>query len=87
MGKSPSKLPSKDEAQLDFGVAVRRLRDTRKFTQEELAELSDVHVTYISQIERGLKNLSLYNIHRIAHALGVTPGSLIDSASQHTKSR
>ncbi len=87
MGKSTSKLQSKEEAQLGFGVAVRRLRDARKLTQEELAELSDVHVTYVSQIERGLKNLSLYNIHRLAHALSVTPGTLVDSASLNHKSR
>jgi len=34
-------------------------------------------VTYISQIERGLKNVSLFNIHRLAYALGVAPSELL----------
>lgn len=80
MGKSPTKLPSKDEAQLGFGVAIRQLRDARELTQEQLAEFSDMHVTYVSQIERGLKNLSLFNIYRLAHALKVSPGALLDAA-------
>jgi transcriptional regulator with XRE-family HTH domain len=82
MRKSPTKLPSKEEIQLGFGAAVRRLRDSKELTQEQLAELSDVHVTYVSQIERGLKNLSLFNIHRIAHALGVSAGNLLLEAER-----
>lgn len=49
-------------------------------TQEQLAEFSEMHVTYISQIERGIKNLSLFNIVRISHALGVSPGDLFAAA-------
>lgn len=81
MPKSTSKLASKEDVQLRFGVAVRAFRDARKLTQEQLAEFSDMHVTYISQIERGLKNVSLFNIHRLAHALGVAPADLLGSVS------
>lgn len=80
MGKSSTKLPSKEEAQYCFGAAVRQLRDSLELTQEQLADLTDVHVTYVSQVERGKKNLSLFNIHRIAHALGVSTGALLDAA-------
>lgn len=82
MRKSSAKLPSKEQVQRGFGLAVRNLRDAKELTQEQLAELSDMHVTYVSQIERGLKNLSLFNVHRIAHALGVSAGELLNSADQ-----
>lgn len=80
MGKWIAKLPSKDAALHGFGVAVRHLREEQQLTQEQLAEFSEMHVTYISQIERGIKNLSLFNIVRISHALGVSPGDLFVAA-------
>ena len=80
MPKSTSKLASKEDVQWQFGVTVRRLRDARELTQEQLADFSDMHVTYISQIERGLKNVSLFNIHRLAHALGVAPSELLSAS-------
>jgi len=76
MGKWIAKLPSKDVALHGFGAAVRKLREDKELTQEQLAEFSEMHVTYISQIERGIKNLSLFNIVRVAHALGVSPAEL-----------
>ena len=80
MGKWIAKLPSKDVALHSFGAAVRKLREDKELTQEQLAEFSEMHVTYISQIERGIKNLSLFNIVRIAHALGVSPAELFTVA-------
>jgi len=47
-------------------------------SQEELAEAAGVHRTYAGMIERGEKNVAIYNIERIAVALGVRPGSLLD---------
>lgn len=80
MGKWIAKLPSKDAALHGFGAAVRKLREDKELTQEQLAEFSEMHVTYISQIERGIKNLSLFNIVRVAHALGVSPADLFTAA-------
>jgi transcriptional regulator with XRE-family HTH domain len=79
MPKTPAKPASKEEVQQRFGMAVRTFRDACQLTQEQLADFSDMHVTYISQIERGLKNVSLFNIHRIAGALGVAPGELLNA--------
>jgi len=70
---------------LNFGLAVRTFRDERKLTQEQLADFSDMHVTYISQIERGLKNVSLFNIHRLAHALNVAPSELLSPSHGRTR--
>ena len=60
-----------------FGKAVRRLRLTRQLSQEELAELAGIHRTYIGDVERGTRNISLINMGRIAQALGVPLSRLI----------
>lgn len=46
-------------------------------TQEEIAERSGLHVSYIAQVERGERNLSLTNILRVADALDLDPGDLV----------
>ena len=61
----------------EFGRRVRSQRDTLGLTQEQLAELSGLHWTYVSQVERGERNIALTNILRIAEALGTDPGDLI----------
>jgi len=61
-----------------FAGNVRRLRKERGLSQEELAEAAGVHRTYVGMIERGEKNVTIYNIERIAIALDVPPGSLLE---------
>ena len=55
-----------------FGTTVRALRKQLGFSQETLSERSDLHRTYVSDIERGKRNVSLENIERLAHALNVS---------------
>lgn len=59
---------SKD-IQRQFGELIRKARKSRDLTQEELAEKAKLHFTYIGQIERGKRNPSLINIHKIMRAL------------------
>lgn len=54
-----------------FGQAVKTIRMEKGISQEKLAELVDLHRTYISDIERGGRNVSLVNIYRIAEGLDV----------------
>jgi transcriptional regulator with XRE-family HTH domain len=54
-----------------FGHNVQKFRKAKGWSQEELAEKSSLHRTYIGSIERNERNVSLINIQRIAHALGV----------------
>ncbi len=54
-----------------FGKNVRKHREKQNITQEKLAELCDLHRTYIGGIERGERNVSLENIDKIATALAV----------------
>lgn len=59
-----------------FGRRIRELRLKRKLSQEKLAELCDIHVTYLGGIERGTRNVALVNIVKIARGLKVKPGDL-----------
>ena len=62
-----------------FAANVRRRRLELKFSQEELAEKAGVHRTYVGMLERGEKNVTIYNIERIAKALKVDAASLISN--------
>lgn len=55
----------------DFGKRLRKLREEKGWTQEELADKAGMHFTYIGQIERGVRNPSLINLYKLARALGV----------------
>jgi transcriptional regulator with XRE-family HTH domain len=60
-----------------FGDQVRTLRKARGLSQEQLAERTGLHRTYIGGIERGERNVSLINIVRLANALEVSPSDLL----------
>jgi len=64
-------LRFEDRTIRDFALRVRELRTARSLSQEKLAEGAGIHRTYLGGIELGLRNPSLRNIARIAHALGV----------------
>ena len=61
-----------------FGFSVKKQRKAKGLTQETLAEKADLDPTYLSDIERGTRNLSVKNVVRIAKALGVTPAKLME---------
>ena len=63
-----------------LGDAVRRGRKSLALSQEDFAELCDLHRTYVGQIERGEKNVSFINILRFSKALRLKPSVLFDSA-------
>ena len=59
-----------------FGEAVRGWRKLLGISQEELAERADLHRTYVSDVERGTRNLSLESIERLARALEISVSAL-----------
>lgn len=63
-----------------FGMAVRRRRTEAGLTQEGLAEKAKLHPTYISMIERGVRNPTLEASSQIADALKVSLPDLISEA-------
>lgn len=62
---------------IKFGKKVKAIRLEKDMSQADLAKLLDVHVTYISGIERGLRNMSLKNLEKLAKALKVPIEELI----------
>jgi transcriptional regulator with XRE-family HTH domain len=60
-----------------FGQAIKRLRLKNGLSQERLAELAEIHRTYIGDVERGTRNIALVNMSRIAQALGIRLSRLI----------
>lgn len=60
-----------------FAANVRERRLALNLSQEELAERTGVHRTYIGMLERGEKNVTIYNIERVAAALEVEPHNLL----------
>ena len=65
-----------------FGIVLREIRVLIGISQEELALKSGFHRTYISMLERGLKNPSLTTIFRLCSALDTKPNELIILVSQ-----
>ena len=61
-----------------IGNKIREIRKQRGFSQEELAFRCGLHRTYISDIERGDRNVSIKNIEKIANALKVKPSKLLE---------
>ncbi|MCK2037588.1 helix-turn-helix domain-containing protein [Microbacterium sp. SSW1-49] len=55
-----------------FGERLRALRADRGWSQEHLAHEASLDRTYVSGVERGVRNVSLDNIHKLAAALGVS---------------
>jgi transcriptional regulator with XRE-family HTH domain len=68
---------TKDRIKRHFGRRIRRLRKERGLSQEDLALACDLDRSYIGGVERGERNVSLVNIHRIAGALDVEPAELL----------
>lgn len=59
-----------------FGYVVKARREELAMTQEDLAEKAGIHRTYVSDVERGSRNLSLLNIERLGQALSISLADL-----------
>ena len=59
------------------GKRIRAYRNLQGLTQEDLAERAGLHDTYIGQVERGEKNLTIKSLGKIASALGVAASDLL----------
>lgn len=71
-------MHNSDLVKRQFGERLRTLRKERQLSQEDFAELTQLHRTYIGGIERGERNVSLLNIVQIARALEITPSQLLE---------
>lgn len=57
---------------------IRKIRKSNGLSQEKLADLCGLHRTYIGSVERSERNITIENLDRIAHALGVDTRDLIE---------
>ncbi|MDB5409652.1 MAG: family transcriptional regulator [Rhodospirillales bacterium] len=64
------------------GLNVRKFRLQRAWSQEQLAFECDLHRTYVSGVERGIRNPTILILNKIATALQVSPGKLLDDLSE-----
>ena len=65
-----------------FGAVLRKKRLGKKFTQETLSIDSGLSRAYISELEMGHKDPSLYTIFKLASALKIKPSSIIDEVER-----
>ncbi|WP_374510453.1 helix-turn-helix domain-containing protein [Niveibacterium sp.] len=65
-------------ARLTFAHNLRKVRTSQGISQEKLADLCDLHRTYVSSVERGERNITVDNMERLAVALGVDIRELLN---------
>lgn len=70
------------DIQKQVGARVRELREKKGLSQETLADLCNLHRTYVGLIERGERNLSLRTLEVIAGGLGVAVSELFSGLEQ-----
>ena len=61
-----------------FSQRLRQVRKQKKMTQQELAEAASLHLTYVGHLELGKYHPTLYTVWKLAKALGVSVGDLVD---------
>ncbi|MBX3738919.1 MAG: helix-turn-helix transcriptional regulator [Candidatus Didemnitutus sp.] len=71
---------SASKASINLGKTVRELRVRAKKSQMALAEDTDLSLTYISEIERGKRSVSLDVLVKVARAFDMSPGDLLNKA-------
>ena len=69
-------MKERNRVLVTLGLNVRRRREELDLTQEKLAEKAELDQTYISGIERGLRNPGILNIAKLAKALGMSTWQL-----------
>lgn len=66
------------DTRVAFGRTLRKYRQQRGLSQEELAAKASLHRTYVGSVERGERNISLLNIVSLAEALKISPAQLLE---------
>lgn len=75
--RATSRKPPLSLAAGEFGARVRAHREELGLSQEKLADVAGLHWTFVGQVERGQRNLTLHNILKLAVALDVDPSDLV----------
>jgi len=75
-------VKSKPAARRIFAENLRKARQVKELSQEDLAELAGLHRTYVGSVERAERNVSIDNLERLAAAVGVALPSLLQEAKR-----
>ena len=74
----PARKPALDPHLKAIGAKVRELREARKLSQDAFADLAGIDRSYISGIERGVRNFGITHLYTMAKALKAKPQDLLD---------
>lgn len=78
----PENIP---KSRIIFARNLRKLRIEKKLSQENLADLANIHRTYVGSVERGERNISIDNMDRLANALGCSIADLLIEESEESE--
>src|SRR5205807_3517700 len=70
-----------------LGMAIKTQRTSLGISQEELAHRADLHRTYVSDLERGVRNPSVDSIEKLARALQLSVSTLFEQASNGNRAK
>ncbi|GLQ89594.1 helix-turn-helix domain-containing protein [Dyella flagellata] len=73
------------DPRVQFGLRLAEVRKRRQWSQEHLALQSGLARSYVSGVERGLRNIALLNIVKLADTLGVSPAELLEPPTHHVE--
>ena len=66
------------DIKIKFGCHLKKLSKQKNLTQEKLSELANIDRSYISDIERGVKNVSIEKLYQLANALEISMKDLLN---------
>lgn len=70
-----------------FGSELRKVRKSKKMTLQELSERSDLSISFLSQVERGLRTLTFTSLNKISDALEVDVNFFFGDSNSNVKKR
>ena len=73
-----------EEKYFDVGNRIFTTRKQRGLTREKLAEMSDISVQFLADIEKGRKNMTVTTLRKIAAALVVSTDYIVNSTSENS---
>lgn len=80
MRNARPKPPTEKNLRVAFATVIEKCRVERAMSQEALAELADLSVSYISLLERGQRNLTVYSATKVAAGFGMKTSELVQRA-------
>ena len=75
-------IPNISKAKMIFAENLRKYRNRLHLSQEDLADLAQLHRTYVGSVERAERNISIDNMERLANALGCTIVELLTQEAE-----